>query len=314
MRLLTVTPNVALDRTLTVPGWQKGSIARTDQTLTRAGGKGLNVARAADALGLAATAMAALGGPTGKHIEAVAEEEGLDAQWIWLEQGESRTCLILVDPDEPSATVINEVGPMLTADDWARLAALVRRTASQADVTAFCGSLPPGVSAAAFGTLLDDLMADGRALAVDISGEALAEALRRPLWLVKVNKQELGAAVGQDLSTPERAAAVARSIVSGGPRTVIVTLGAEGAVCARPDVVWWAEPPAIRSISPIGSGDSLLAGVIAGRLRGEEWPAPLILGVACGAADALTIGQGLIEPDEVTRLRERTTIRRLGIE
>ncbi|HBY95956.1 MAG TPA: 1-phosphofructokinase, partial [Chloroflexi bacterium] len=206
MRLLTVTPNVALDRTLTVPGWRKGSIMRTDQTLARAGGKGLNVVRAANALGLAATAVGALGGPTGRHIAAEAEQEGLDTSWTWLDQGDSRTCLIVVDPDEPSATVINEVGPTLTANDWTRLAALVRQAAGQADVTAFCGSLPPGVSGGIFGALLDDLMADGRALIVDSSGEALTEALSRPLWLVKVNRKELSAALGEPLPSPSEAA------------------------------------------------------------------------------------------------------------
>lgn len=313
MRLLTVTANAAVDRTLTVPGWRKGEIARTDEILLRAGGKGLNVARAAASLGLAVTAVGLLGGATGEQIHALAAAEGLDTRWAWLEAGESRTCLILVDPDEPSATVLNEAGPTVTVRDWEQFAALTRLEAGRADVTAICGSLPPGVGGERLGAFLDALLAEGRAVAVDGSGGVLAEALRRPLWMVKANGEEFSAVVGQPVTTVESAVAVGRRLLSAGPHMLVVTLGEEGAVCVRPNDAWWARPPALRAVSTVGSGDSLLAGMVAGRLRGETWPKPLALGVACGTADALTIGGGLIHPNDVTAILEHTTVQRISI-
>ena len=44
--IVTVTLNAALDRTLTVPHFQRGQRHRASQVLTLAGGKGINVARA----------------------------------------------------------------------------------------------------------------------------------------------------------------------------------------------------------------------------------------------------------------------------
>ena len=40
--IVTVTLNAALDRTLTVPNFQRGQRHRASQVLTLAGGKGMN--------------------------------------------------------------------------------------------------------------------------------------------------------------------------------------------------------------------------------------------------------------------------------
>ena len=64
--IVTVTLNAALDRTLTVPHFQRGQRHRASQVLTLAGGKGINIARALKRLELpvVATGLAgALPGP-----------------------------------------------------------------------------------------------------------------------------------------------------------------------------------------------------------------------------------------------------------
>jgi 1-phosphofructokinase family hexose kinase len=312
MQLLTVTPNVALDRTLTLAGWQKGAISRTDQILVAAGGKGLNVARAALCLGLGVTAAGLLGGATGQMVARLAEAEGIEGRWMWLPAGETRTCLILIDQDEPSATVINEAGPTISPESWAELEALVVRESARADVTAFCGSVPPGIEPAAFGRTLDRLNDLGRALAVDSSGPTLREALHRPVWMVKVNHEELGLVLGQTLDTPEAVGQAARQLRAQGPRRVIVTMGALGAVCCTDEGVWWAEPPALPTISTVGAGDSFLAGLMVGRMRGNTWADALTMAVACGSSDAMSIGGGLIEPEQVSQLCDQVRCQRLG--
>lgn len=312
MQLLTVTPNVALDRTLTLRAWQKGAISRTDQILPAAGGKGLNVARAALQLGLGVAAAGLLGGATGRQVAALVEREGIEGHWVWLPEGETRTCLILVDADEPSATVINEAGPQITTDAWHELEALVVRESARADVTAFCGSVPPGIPAATFGATLDELNRLGRAVAVDSSGDTLREALDRPVWMVKVNQEELATALGRPLETLDAVGQAAHEVRRGGPKRVVVTMGARGAICCTDEGRWWAEPPAVPAVSSVGAGDSFLAGLMVGRLRGEPWHHALALAVACGASDALTIGGGLLAMEKVSDIWRRTVVHQLA--
>ena len=49
--IVTVTMNAAIDRTLTVPNFQRGQRHRATEGLTLAGGKGINIARAAQGRG-----------------------------------------------------------------------------------------------------------------------------------------------------------------------------------------------------------------------------------------------------------------------
>src|SRR3954447_16596107 len=104
--ILCVTPNTALARTLIVPRLRPCAVHGAQQVLAAAGGKGVNVARAARTLGAAARCLGPLGGSTGRMVAELAAREGLDGAWTWI-AGETRTCTIVVDLAGGDATVIN---------------------------------------------------------------------------------------------------------------------------------------------------------------------------------------------------------------
>ncbi|HVQ54303.1 MAG TPA: PfkB family carbohydrate kinase, partial [Thermoanaerobaculia bacterium] len=144
--VLCLTPNPALDRTLTVPDLQLGTVARAPSARVAAGGKGVNVARALAALGTEALCMGPIGGASGRILADLAAAENLDAAWTWCDV-ETRSCIILVDPAARQTTVINEAGPLLQPGDWNRVSAEVLARASEARAVCLSGSLPPGVAA-----------------------------------------------------------------------------------------------------------------------------------------------------------------------
>ncbi|MFO7166659.1 MAG: hexose kinase [Chloroflexota bacterium] len=308
--LLCLTPNPAIDRVLVVPGFRNAEVCRVTERRDLAGGKGLNVARAARTLGFPARACGPLAGDTGRTIAALAAAEGLDATWAWLPAGESRICVLVTDPQAHDTLTINEPGPHLSPEAWELVAAHIRGAASDATALASSGSLPPGVAPAAFLDLLSEIGA-ARPVYLDTSGATLAAALDRALAMLKVNAHELGEALGRSIETPQEAAEAARAVHKRGPRTVVVTLGRHGAVAVAGEEAWWALPPAIAPVSPVGSGDTLLAGVAAATLRGASLPDALRLGVACGAANALVLGAGVMHSEDVERLHAATQLTRL---
>ncbi len=77
--ILTVTLNPALDRTMIVPNFQVGFRHRATETVMLPGGKGINVARAAKALGRPVIATGFIGGRKGDQIVADLNEEGICA-------------------------------------------------------------------------------------------------------------------------------------------------------------------------------------------------------------------------------------------
>ncbi|MEI8308075.1 MAG: 1-phosphofructokinase family hexose kinase [Chloroflexales bacterium] len=309
--LLIITPNPALDRTMVFPGLRLGAVQRTEDVVVAAGGKGLNVARAAHSLGQKALVCAPLGGLTGEMVARLADAEGLAGRWSRQGAGETRTCVLLVDPEGGDATALNEAGPVFAAADWDAFQAMVLSAACDSQLCLLSGSLPRGVAPAALGYLIDQLGTAGRRVIVDTSGTALTASLAARPYGVKVNGAELGATLGRGEVTDLADAVVALAALrTRGVGLAAVSLGAQGALVADATGTWWACPPPITLLSSVGCGDSLLAGMATGLLRGLPLPEALRLGVACGSADALTIGGGRLDMADVERLVRLTRIER----
>ncbi len=300
--LLIITPNPSIDRTMVFADLHLGHVQRTDEVLVTAGGKGLNVARAARTLRQAALVCAPLGGRSGALLADLAAAEGIQGRWSQHNAGETRTCVLLVNRSGGDATALNEAGPILSGADWASFTALVLEVAGEASLCLVAGSLPRGVTGNQLEMLLHQLHATGRRVIVDTSGDALQRAIAARPYGIKVNASELGAVLGQPIDTVDAAQAAVVQLRSMGIELAVVTLGAQGAVAADSNGVSWVAPPPITLVSTIGSGDSLTAGLATGLLRGLSLGAALRLGVACGSADALTVGGGLIDMLEVERM------------
>jgi 1-phosphofructokinase family hexose kinase len=308
-----MTPNPALDRTMVFPSLRLGAVQRTDDVVVAAGGKGLNVARAAHTLGQAALVCAPLGGLSGEMVARLAAAEGLTGRWSRQSAGETRTCVLLVNLEGGDATALNESGPVFAAADWDSFAEAALDAATESRLCLVSGSLPRGVAPAALGNLLGRLGAAGRRVIVDTSGAPLTASLAARPYGVKVNGAELGAALGRgEVADVAGAAAALAELRAAGIALAVVSLGAQGAVAADATGTWWACPPLIDLVSSVGSGDSLLAGMATGLLRGMPLPEALRLGVACGSADALTVGGGRIDLPVVERLAALTRLERAG--
>ncbi|MCY3833986.1 MAG: 1-phosphofructokinase family hexose kinase [Chloroflexi bacterium] len=306
-RIICVTPNAALDRTMVVPDFAIGRISRIQSGLAVAGGKGLNVARAVRVLGGQPLAMGLLGGHTGRMVAALVAEEGYEAEWTPFE-GETRTCTIVANAEGVS-TVINESG-RIAPSDWSALAEDVCRAAARADVTTvcMCGSLPLGAPADAPRGLIERLNRLGLRVWVDSSRTALQNAIAAKPYAIKINRDELAAALGERLQTTRDAITVARLLAAEGIRIVVVTLGAEGALLAQDNLLVTATPPAIQPLDPIASGDCLLAGLVTALAEDAEFPEALRRGVAAGTVNALYAGGAQFPYSHFLRILEDTHI------
>jgi 1-phosphofructokinase family hexose kinase len=308
--ILCVTPNPAVDRTLLVPQIRVGEVLRASQSIVAAGGKGLNVARVAHALGGAVTCAGFLGGHSGRIVAELAEREGLSSAWTWID-GETRTCVILAEAAGRDATVINAPGPTVTADDWRRMHAHVVDATGAADIVCLSGSLPPGSAARDYAGLLAALRQTNRPVWVDTSGAALAAALTVEGLAFKINADEARALIDSDIERPAQALLAARELHrrTGGP--VVLTLGGAGAVLADTTGSWHAQPPVLQVISTAGSGDAFLAGLAVAHTHGAAPPEALRRAVAAGAANALSIGGGQIDLGQYDEILRQTTICRM---
>jgi tagatose 6-phosphate kinase len=141
--ILTVTPNVALDITYRVDQPTPGSSHRVRKVEERAGGKGINVARALHALGHDTVILGFVGGATAGTITTDLARGGLAHELVAVE-GPTRRSIAVVDSSNEEATLFNEAGPRVPATSWNDLEATLAARLPEATALVVSGSLPPG--------------------------------------------------------------------------------------------------------------------------------------------------------------------------
>ena len=294
--ITTVTANPSLDRTLQVATITRGEVHRATSELIEPSGKGVNVAVALHAAGRPTIAVLPVGGSVGRQLTELLAQHGVPIATVPI-SGEIRSNISVIEADG-TTTKFNAPGATLSADEVAALVGAVDTASSPGQWVAWCGSLPAGFTDAALVQAVASGRASGRLVALDSSGAALAGVLRGAAdavpHLIKPNTEELSELVGRPLRTVGAAAAAARDIVAAGVRTVLVSLGSDGAILVEADVAYYGQAAASRVVNTAGAGDSFLAGYLAA----IEQPAPqrLRLALRYGAAAVAHAGTLLTSP------------------
>lgn len=279
--------------------------------MTLPSGKGLNVARAALALGSEIMTTGLVAGQCGQWIRALLEKEGIPERFIDLPDGESRISTIIVDARNGQTTVVNDLGPTAPPGTWPEIRLQLGKAVAGYPWVALAGSSLPGLPSSVYADLCYDIQARGQRVCLDTRDQWLACALSAQPYLVKCNQYEAARVLGRALNTPEQARDAVRGWMDRGVKRVIVTLGRDGAVAAEGEAAWHIEAPSVRALCPIGSGDAMMAGLIVALDREKPLPKAVQYGVALGAANTLVPGSGRCDLDILPRLLCRTTVRPL---
>ena len=307
--ILTLTPNPSLDLTYGLGELVRGGVQRAGSMSVEAGGKGINVSRNLAANGMASRAVAPVGGPSGEQFLSLVEGLGMDLVRVPVE-GAVRMNVSLAEVGGV-LTKVNAAGPRLSDAELDLLLGKTAEAGREAGWLALCGSLPPGAPADLYARAVSLGREAGCRVAVDGSGPSLEAAVGAGPDLIKPNHEELADLVGRPLATLGEVLAAAREVRAGGVGSVLVSLGADGAVLVGESGALHADTPPFVPASTVGAGDALLAGFL---YAGGAGAAGLVEAVAWGAAAARLPGsRGPTPADldrEAVRLHEELDLKR----
>ena len=303
--IVTVTLNAAVDRTLTVPNFQRGQRHRASAGVTLAGGKGINVARALKALGVPVVATGLVGGATGTRIVEELTAEAILNDFVRIE-GESRTSTAVVDPTGETYTEINEWGPAVLPDELEMLQEKLRYLTQGAELVVFAGSLPRDVGEDFYAEAVRELARRQVPVVLDTEGEPLRLGVDAEPFLVSPNQSEAEGLVGQEFHDDEDFLLALDRIAEMGARNVLITTE-NGCVALlreeREAQRYRAVAPRLEPVSTVGSGDALLGAYLAARHVARTHEESLRAAVATGAASTLEVGAGRFDPRMAGRLQ-----------
>jgi 1-phosphofructokinase family hexose kinase len=310
--MLVAGPNLTIDRTLAIAELRPGEVLRFERVVVTPGGKGLDVARAARALGHPAVLVALLPGRTGEAAAALIADDGLDLHAVPC-QGELRSTSIIRERDGRT-TVLNEPGPAIGEREWEAYERALEERLGAHRVLVCSGSVPPGSPPDAYGRLVALARGAGVTSVVDAAGETLLRALDAAPDLVTPNLAEAETALGlasggqavlSDADARPRALAAAEALVRQGARSAVVTADAEGAalLAAGDEPEWIAAPRVAEVRNPIGAGDVLTSAMAAALERGEPLAAAVRAGVAAASASVEHPTAGELDPARAQALQ-----------
>jgi 1-phosphofructokinase family hexose kinase len=321
--VLVAGPNLTIDRTATLDELRPGAVLRFESVVVTPGGKGLNVARAARALGADALLVGFVPGETGRTGARMIEREGIALRGVPC-GGELRSTAVVMERGGRT-TVLNEPGPEIGAGDWEAYEAAVSQALGGHGVLVCSGSVPPGSPDDAYGRLARLAADAGRPCVVDAGGATLARALEAAPDVVCPNVVEAEEVVGGPASPsssgagsaePEavvasaaagvraRAEAAAAALVAAGARGAVVTADSAGAALAvgGGQRAWLAAPRIADVRNPVGAGDVFACGLAAALERGEPLVEAARHGVAAAAASVEWPTAGELDPARAAEL------------
>src|SRR6266566_6866232 len=292
MRIATVTLNPAIDQTVRVDHFRPNTVNYAQTMQFDAGGKGVNVASFLTDMGFSTSVTGFLGQDNADIFEQFFAKKHIDDQFVRI-PGLTRTGVKIVDEANQQTTDINMPGLPPSKEALDALHEKIEQLSTSCDWFVLSGTLPPGIPTTTYATLITQLKAHGKHVALDTSRDALREAVKAGPTILKPNVDELQQLTGQSLTDEVALEHAARQLLDGGIQLVVISMGERGAMFIDPATSLLAVPPIVSVKSTVGAGDAMVAGLIAGQVQGLSLPDCARLATAFSLGTITRLGSGL---------------------
>ena len=292
--IYTVTFNPSIDYIMFTDGFELKGLNRARETYKFAGGKGINVSRVLKTLDVSSTAL-------GEFISSILEQSDINTEFIKVNE-DTRINVKLKSGDE---TEINAPGPNVTSDQFEALLNQIRHT-SKEDTVIVAGSVPKSIPSDAYAQIAKITQETGAKLVVDAERDLVNTVLEYHPLFIKPNKDELEEMFDVTIKSDQDVVKYGREIVKNGSQSVIISLGGDGAIYVDETRSIKAQNPKGEVVNTVGSGDSTVAGMVAGLESGLSLEEAFRQAVASGTATAFNDDLALKE--DIEKIKSQVTI------
>ena len=283
--IYTLTTNPSLDYVVGVTNFTQGRVNRATAENVYAGGKGINVSIVLDTLGYSSMALGFISGVTGDAVEGLFNSYGCTSDFIRVSGGATRVNVKIQSKKE---TEINGSGVIVSENDVAKLYGQLDNLGS-GDVLVLAGSVSQSLGADFYEKIISTFGNRDIKFVVDAENKLLMNVLKYRPFLIKPNIPELEQIFNVHINSRDEVAWYAKQLHDEGARNVLVSMGADGAVLYTEDErALYSPAPQGDVINTVGSGDSMIAGFLAGFFDTGDIDHAFKLSIAAGSATAFS--------------------------
>ncbi len=280
-----------------------GKYNRSSLEYYEAGGKGINISIVLNNLMIPTRAYGFIGGFTRDfYIQLLQKYEYIQPNFTYID-GHTRVNVKLHDGTHD--TDVNATGPYITHKDMMRLREKVKRL-DVGDYFVLAGNSPAYLSED-ITDMLNEAIESGVRVVLDTNSDIEKACLPTHPFLLKTTPEELAVLLGKEMKTREEIIDGAAEVYHLGAKNVIVVFNKTEAMIVCEDGIY--ECDIVReekTISTVGTGDSLVAGFLMNYLRSSDALDSFRFGVCCGSATAYS--KGLATREKIESYYESTKI------
>ena len=304
--IYTLTLNPAVDYYIDMNNFEEGELNKVNNAYTLAGGKGINVSKVLKNFNVDSIALGFCGGFTGDYIKKHLKEYGIKENFIYLEED---TRINIKLKTEKTESEIAGKSPNVPKEKSDELLTFINKNIKENDILVLSGSVPNSVSSSIYKEIINKSCKNIKII-LDARDEAFKIAVKEKVFLTKPNKKELGEYFNKTIETTEDIIKYAKELIKEGSENVIVSLGKEGSVLVTKDEVYIGNAPEGKLISSVGSGDSMVAGIVYGLSKNLSLSDAYKYAIASGSSTACS--EGLTTFENMNNFLEKVEIKKIN--
>lgn len=305
--ITTVSLNPAIDKTILLSSMERGGVNRIIGAREDIGGKGINVAKILNRLGIETRICGFIGSENKQRVEELISHERLGYHLLEAE-GLTRTNTKIVELDAGMTTDLNEQGFYVNKEQMEKFKDLMHKMAADSNFTVFSGSIPKGLPETSYKELIQEECKNTKAV-LDADGELLVEGIKAGPFMIKPNLHELETAFHVTLSSTAEIIRFCKELAQTYQISlIIVSLGAKGALLITNEECYQADPVKVVVKSTVGAGDSMIAGMLYGIEQGLTLKEAFGYATACGTLAVTKEGTQSFSLEEVTNMYKKVVV------
>ena len=309
--ILTITLNPLLERRLVFKQITPGTSNRAEKEFFTAGGKGINVSRQLNYLGIKNSAITFLGGNNGKILRGILAAEKIDCTFVTA-KSETRYAALVFDESNQKLTTYFGINSEVSESEVEDFNGRLEKAIQNCSIVILSGSSPSENAGRIFFNALKLAEKHDKISILDTYGRHLKECIELAPTIIHNNISELESSLGENFSTEESKTGLLNRLYNKGVRMAFITDGPKEIYASKFNFHYKVKLPSIVEKDSCGSGDSFTAGIAYGLENSLVYEDFLKTAAALGAANASSFLTSSVTPEQMNLFYDKIEVLPIG--
>lgn len=309
--ILTVTLNPLLEKRYFFKDVELGKSHRCFKEELSAGGKGINISRQLNLLGMKNSAYTFLGGNNGKLLRSLLTHEQIEFSSVST-RSETRTADLIIEENNHRITTFFGVNSPITKEESDQFKEKLDKMIQNCSIAAFSGSSPCKETDDIFPYAIDLANKHDKISILDTYGPHLSHCIDALPTVVHNNVSEVEESLGINLKSENEKVDYLDHLYKKGIKLAFLTDGPNPFYASKYDFHYRIIPPYVNEVDSTGSGDAFTAGLVYGLENSIVFDEFVKIAAALGAANASMLDTCSVSKEMLDTFRSEIKIEPIG--